>query len=137
MVLDLNILPPTTVAQQKRMTVVNGRPVFFKSKKQNEAQASFYSTLEPYQLPDPITGVVELAVVVTWPWRAGDSKKVRALGWDWHSTKPDLDNWVKDLIDCMVRMRFIEDDAKVARCVSEKRRGDDVGVKIGIARLVR
>jgi Holliday junction resolvase RusA-like endonuclease len=46
------------------------------------------------------------------------------------TTKPDAENAAKLLIDCMVRIGFLVDDALIARLVIEKWHGPTPGVDV-------
>jgi Holliday junction resolvase RusA-like endonuclease len=89
--------------------------------------------LRPFVPPSPVTGPVELDVRMVYPHNKGTKlgDRVYLLPKD---TRPDADNAAKHLIDLLSRMRFIENDAKVARLVVEKFHGPEshVGIQITI-----
>ena len=79
-------------------------------------------------------GVGIIAVfTVTYPWRASESKKVRARGWAPKVTKPDWDNLGKQLSDCAERCGYFPNDAQIydGRCV--KIYGDQPGITVRFA----
>lgn len=43
----------------------------------------------------------------------------------WHTKKPDLDNYVKSILDALIKARVIEDDALVTDLILAKRYADD------------
>lgn len=126
----LPIIPPKTTSQQKRMAVVRGKPMFFKNKKGAEAEHDYLVLLAPYRPAKPLEGAISLSVVVTWPWRASEPKKRKALGRVPHTVKPDCSNWVKQLEDCLVKMGFLGDDSQVASLMVSKWWGDNPGIDV-------
>jgi Holliday junction resolvase RusA-like endonuclease len=123
-------LPPKTTAQMKRFNRSSGR--FFKSQAMEIAEAAFAEILMPHRPDRPIAGPVEVSVEVTWPWRKSETKKIRSLGRIPMTAKPDLDNWVKALIDEMVTWRLIDNDQSVWSLSCRKYYGDDPGIRIRI-----
>lgn len=120
---------PTTTAQQKKVTVRNGKPIFYEDERLAEARALFMSRLDSFKPKQPLCGAVEL--VVTWCFPETKSKK--------HGTpmtnKPDLDNIQKLLNDCLTRCGFWKDDSYVVRMILEKFHSEVVGVRIQMREL--
>lgn len=134
----LDFVPPTTTSQQKRLSMRNGKPMFFKNKASESAQGVYVGLLAPHVPPAPVPSPVRLSIDVTWPWRAGDlSTKAKrehavAAGRIPHTSKPDLDNFVKQLQDVLATMRFIESDQQVAELHVRKFFGAKPGLCIDI-----
>lgn len=115
--LELN--PPTTTHQQKKVSVVRGRPQFYEPANVKAARKSYMEALKPYIPLRPYEGPIKL--VTTYYFKTKTHK-----GNTWKITKPDTDNIVKLLKDCMTASGFWSDDALVCVDVISKKwtRGD-------------
>ena len=127
----LRILPPKTTSQQKRVNMATGR--FYKTGAGMSAEALYLQALLPIAPEKPLDGPVRLEVMVVWPYLKSDvARKADRERKDWiaHTGKPDLDNWVKQFQDCLVKARFIARDECVYFIGVSKHRGPDheVGV---------
>lgn len=138
----VQMVPHTTTAQQKRLgRGLDGKPQFFKSSKAEKALAPLHHALREARPTRPVPGPVALDVEVTWPWRSEDLStkakraKAEAGGRIWKATKPDLDNWVKDLQDALVTWGFIVSDQEVAELTARKFHGSEPGIRIRIRTL--
>lgn len=138
----IRCVPPSTTAQMKRVRIARGKggkpvPVFFHSAKMRREEATWASLLRPHVPPAPMTGAMALTVRMVWP----HLKSVRKT--DVHrllpkTSKPDCSNVSKHLEDLLVKLRFIDNDAHVARHVIEKFHGPEaaVGIRIQIAPFI-
>lgn len=127
----LHFVPPKTTSQQKRLVMVGGKPRFFKNKQGQEAEGDYMSLLAPHVPKSPMVGPTSLKVIVTWPYLKSDlSTKAKANRTDsiLHTSKPDLDNWLKQFTDCLVKLRFLETDAQIVCLSAWKTRGYSPGV---------
>ena len=107
--LFIAIHPPTATAQERKVKVINGKPVFYDPPAVKSAKELLSAYLAQHRPPEPMKGGL---------------------------TKPDTDNLQKLLKDCMTRVGFWEDDAQVAREVIEKRWSDEpCGIYIEIEPL--
>lgn len=101
--------PPRATAQGKRMRIVNGKPVVFKTKAQKEAEALYYyHTLNA--LPKgwkPMEKPVRL--FVSFCFGTDDKREVGT----WKTTRPDTDNMLKALKDVMTEAGVWVDDSQV------------------------
>lgn len=111
--------PPKTTSQQKRVKVEDNKPRFFKSKEQINAETTFDSILMPHRPDKPLQGPLGLFVRVYWPYRKSEPKKNRYRPIP-HDTKPDLDNWVKMLIDRMKALGYMVDDSQICCLIVTK-----------------
>ena len=126
----LQITPPTATAQEKQVTVVNGRPVFYDPAPVKKARNLLSAQLAAYRPPRPLEGPLALSTV--WLFPKGKSHKHG----EWRVTKPDTDNLQKLLKDCMTRCGFWRDDAQVVRESVEKRWSDEpTGIYIEVTPL--
>lgn len=131
----LFFLPPRTTSQQKRMQIVGGKPMFFKSEKSAEAEADYYSQLQRYAPAAPLLGPISMECTVIYPYLKSDlNTKAKASRTDyvWHTGKPDLDNFIKQLTDVLVRLRFVPDDAQIVEMRLRKCRGPKPGLLIAL-----
>ena len=80
----------------------------------------------------PFQGATEVEVKLVFPWRKSESKKRRALGEVPMTTKPDLDNLSKMILDSMAEAHWFDGggDQQVHKLSLSKWWGDDVGITI-------
>jgi Holliday junction resolvase RusA-like endonuclease len=123
-------IPPSTTAQQKGFNGASGQ--FYKKTRTEDAIATFHQILAPHRPQRPFSEPVAVTIVVVWPWRKSETKKNIAKGRIPHDSKPDLDNWCKQLIDEMVTWRFLERDQQIAELTVRKYWGDKPGIGIAI-----
>ena len=123
-------VPPRTSHHHKQIVKFGG---FSKlaDKPELVAAKSFWDSLFMMHRPEvPISGPLALSITLTWPWNAGDSKKVRAAGRIWHWTKPDNSNMTKTLEDAMGRCAYFNNDSQIADSRCRKYRGDKPGIYV-------
>lgn len=121
----LSIIPPTATAQEKKVAVKNGRPIFYEPKAVKEAKKLLLQHLEMYRPKQPLEGPLELTVHWLFP-------RGKHSDGEWRVTRPDTDNLNKLLKDCMTQIGFWRDDAQVVREIIEKRWAEDSGIFIEI-----
>ena len=123
------IHPPTATAQERKVKVINGKPIFYDPPAVKSAKELLSAYLAQHRPPQPLTGGLSLRVLWLFPRGAHPHGA-------WRTTKPDTDNLQKMLKDCMTRAAFWEDDAQVAREIIEKRWSDEpCGIYIEIEPL--
>lgn len=105
--------PPTVTHQEKKVRVVNGKPVFYMPPALANARAILAAKLKPFAPKEPLDGPVALSVSWTF------SRPQSALS-TWKTTKPDTDNLQKMLKDVMTECGFWKDDALVCSEYVEK-----------------
>ena len=122
--------PPTATAQERQVTIVRNRPIFYQPEKLKEAKRILRLHLRPFKPKEPIQGPVELKV--SWLFPRGKRHKHK----EWRVTKPDTDNLQKMLKDVMTDLGFWVDDAQVVKEVVEKLWCDEpTGISIEIIEL--
>ena len=133
----LPIIPPKATSQGagKRILVVRGRPMFFKSKKAKDAEGDLMSLCAPYAPDNPIQGAVALYVHFVFPWRKSESKRRLALGRVPHTSRPDCSNLIKMIEDVMTKLQFWTDDSCIAKLTVSKAWGDKVGISVSIQQI--
>ncbi len=124
--------PPTITHQEKKVTVVNGRPKFYEPPELKQARATLMAYLARYKPDEPLSGPLKLESHWIYP-----ETKTHPAG-TWKITKPDTDNMVKLLKDCMTALGFWEDDAQVTWEVITKMYGDQMttGIFILVENLI-
>jgi len=69
---------------------------------------------------EAIEGPVSLAVIARWPSRKPDLKKGTRPG-EWKSTRPDLDNVLKAVLDALNGVAYLDDGQVVTVLVQKQR----------------
>lgn len=122
--------PPTATAQEKKVRVVHGKPLFYDPEPVKKAKALLAAHLLVHRPEKPFEGPLSLSTV--WLFPRGKTHKHG----EWRVTKPDTDNLQKLLKDCMTRSGYWKDDAQVVRESVEKRWSDEpTGIYIEITPL--
>lgn len=122
-ILTMDQIPKGT-AQQKRF---DGRTKhYFKSARLQQTEDFYLNELRSYAPTNPITGAVSLSIDFDY---FTPTKKRRGT---WKTTRPDVDNIAKLLIDCMTKLGFWLDDSQVARLRVSKHyaEGDNAQITI-------
>jgi Holliday junction resolvase RusA-like endonuclease len=94
--------------------------------------------LEP---PDePLIGPLVLDVRIVWPYTKSDTQRKSDRDREdliWHTSKPDLDNWLKGFQDLLVSRKIIKDDCHIVWVIAQKLRGPDrlVGITVSVEQL--
>ena len=103
---------PKGTAQMKRY---NGRTqTYFKSSRLQQTEDFYLNELRTRAPKEPIHGAVSLTIDFDY---FTPKKKERGR---WKITRPDCDNLVKLLIDCMTKLGFWDDDAQISRLLITK-----------------
>lgn len=125
----MTMVPPTVTHQEKQMHVVNGKPKFYEPQELKAARAKLEAHLAKHKPEKKYTGPVELVSTWCFPVR-GKHKNGEPM-----TNKPDTDNLVKLLKDCMTKVGFWKDDAQVTRDIVEKFWADIPGIYIRIKEM--
>lgn len=102
----MDIIPPTVTAQEHKIRVVRGKPMFYDTARLKAARSLLESELRKHSPQSPLYGPV--ALKVDW-WFASKTHRSNT----WRATRPDTDNLQKLLKDCMTRTGFWFDDSQV------------------------
>ncbi len=119
---------PTCTHQQKQVTIVKGKPVFYEPPDLKAARSKLMAHLGKHIPVKKYTGPVRL--VTKWCFPRGKHKDGQ-----WKTTKPDTDNLQKLLKDCMTDVGFWKDDALVTSEIAEKFWAEKPGIYIKIEEL--
>lgn len=120
--------PPTVTAQEHKVTVINGKPVFYDPPEVKDAKLKLCGHLAKHK-PRKRTET-GCRLITKWCFPRGNHKDG-----EYRTTKPDTDNLQKLLKDCMTQVGFWEDDALVASEIVEKFWADIPGIYIRIEEL--
>ena len=120
--------PPTTTHQEKAIHVVKGKPVTYEPAELKAARAKLMAHLAKHVPDQPYTGAVQL--LTKWCFPRGKHKDGQ-----WKTTKPDTDNSIKLLKDCMTKLGYWRDDALVASEITQKFWAELPGIYIRIEEL--
>ena len=110
------MIPPTVTAQEKDLAVnrKTGKPYMYDSAEIKAAKAKFIAHLAQHKPDTPYT-----------KHKSGEYK----------TTKPDTENLLKLLKDCMTHCGFWKDDALVASEINEKFWAEITGIWIRVEEL--
>jgi Holliday junction resolvase RusA-like endonuclease len=122
------MIPRTVTAQMHKVTVRNGRPVFYDPPEIKDAKSKLTAYLSEHKPRTPYREGVRL--IVKWLFPKGKHKNG-----EYRITKPDTDNLQKLLKDCMTKCGYWTDDALVASEIVEKFWADVPGIYIRIEEL--
>ena len=107
------MIPPTATAQEKQVTVRNGKPVMYEPAELKAVRQKLLDSLAQHSPEEPFEGPIEL--VADWCFKGSP-----AHDGQWKTTRPDTDNLQKMLKDCMTKAGFWKDDALVCREIVQK-----------------
>lgn len=126
----LDMLPPRTTSQQKGERIVGkGKKAYihhYQKAKVTAAQNEYIARLLPHRPQEPIKGPVRMTVKFLFK---ANTKKQHGKP---KTTRPDTDNMVKLLKDCMTKCGYWLDDSQVYDERVIKEWSMDPGVVIGI-----
>lgn len=120
------MIPPTVTHQQKKVTITNGKPIFFEPAELKEARMKIMAHLSKNAPERKYVRSVRL--VTKWCFPITGKHK----NGEYKYTKPDTDNLQKLLKDCMTKLGFWKDDALVVSEIIEKFWADVPGIYIRI-----
>lgn len=125
----LPMIPPTVTHQEKKIRVLNGKPVVYEPSDLKAARAKLTGLVAKYAPEHPLAGPLQLVTKWIWPARHP------LLVYEWKTSKPDTDNLIKLLKDCMTAAHYWNDDAQVASEITEKFYGQQPGIYVMIEEL--
>jgi Holliday junction resolvase RusA-like endonuclease len=121
--------PPTVTHQEHKVTVVNGKPVFYDGPELKAARQKLIAHLAQNKPEKKYDCGIRLTV--KWCFPQGGHRNG-----EYRITKPDTDNLQKLLKDCMTAVGFWKDDALVASEIVEKFWAEIPGIYIRIEELL-
>ena len=124
----LPIIPPTVTHQEKKVSIKNGKLIFYEPPELVQAREKLSAYLVKYTPVEKYTSGVRL--VTKWCFPRGKHRDG-----EYRITKPDTDNLQKLLKDVMTKLGFWMDDALVASEIIEKFWAEIPGIYICIEKL--
>nr|WP_252894885.1 RusA family crossover junction endodeoxyribonuclease [Liquorilactobacillus satsumensis] len=118
---------PTVTHQEKQVAVIKGKPHFYEPPELQSARSLItdhlgkFAPKEPFP-PGKVRLLVKYCYLATGKHKNGEYKR----------TKPDLDNNMKLLQDCMTQLGFWKDDMYIVSLIAEKFWADLPGIYIKI-----
>lgn len=122
---------PSATAQTKRLCTVGGKPHFFPGAKLKAAKQEILLRLAPHKLREPIPKPTPIKLTVRFIYAANKQHP----RFSWKTTRPDTDNLIKLLKDCMTEAGFWQDDSQVASELTEKEYGEHEGIYIRVEQM--
>lgn len=130
----MRMIPPMTTYQQHKVAIIGGKPRFYEPEKVKAARESYMALLSKRRPEKPIEGPVRLTT--KWLYPLTQKEEANHIDWCWKTSKPDTDNMIKLLKDCMTKCGYWKDDAQVVSEITEKfRTKDEPGIYVRIERL--
>lgn len=120
---------PTTTHQMHKVSMVKGKPRFYEPQELRDARNKLRAYLGMHRPEKPLTGALRLST--KWLFPPGKSHRPNT----WKTTRPDTDNLIKLLKDCMTAEGFWLDDAQVASELTEKFYGEHEGIYVRVEEL--
>ena len=134
---SIRCVPPSTTSQQKRAARTPAGIRFFKSRQQTAAESDLISLLRPHAPTMALNGPLAVRIDLRWPYRKSERVGNVRAGHDIpHTGKPDLDNAVKALLDCMTRLAFWSDDSQVSQLGITKAWSAAPGISVEISPVI-
>lgn len=125
----LPMIPPTVTAQEHKIMVRNGKPIFYDPPELKQARTKLMANLGKHVPERPYSSSVRLLVKWLFP------IKGKHFDGEYKATKPDTDNLQKLLKDCMTKCGYWKDDALVASEIVEKFWAKTPGIYIRVEEL--
>lgn len=126
----LPMVPPTVTYQEKKVTVSRaGRPTYYEPQELKAVRQLFLDSVARHRPKTPFDGPVSLTTIWSWP-----ASETHPAG-NFKTSKPDTDNLIKLLKDCMTKAKFWKDDAQVAFERTVKIYDEIPGIHISVSKL--
>ena len=122
------MIPPTVTHQEKKVSVVNGKPRFYEPPALADARDKLRAHLAKHKPESAMDGGIRLTAKWCFP-------NGRQKDGEYRITKPDTDNLQKLLKDCMTAEGFWKDDAQVCSEICEKFWAEKPGIYIRVENL--
>ena len=122
------MIPPTVTQQEHKVSVKGKKPVFYDPPELKDARAKLTAHLARHKPEAPFDKAVRLTVKWLFP-------KGNHQNGEYKTTKPDTDNLIKLLKDCMTMVGFWRDDAIIASEINEKFWAEQTGIYVRIDEL--
>lgn len=117
---------PTVTHQEKQVSVIKGKPHFYEPPELKAARSLITDHFGKFAPEKPFPGKVRLLVKYCY------LAKGKHKNGEFKYTKPDLDNSMKLLQDCMTQLQFWKDDMYIVSLIAEKFWSEIPGIYIKI-----
>ena len=125
----LDITPPNSTAQGKRFNGKTGRAFHTKEHTRDMESITTLMKVAPGRPTAALSGPVELVIEGYWP-HLRKTPKRDLFGTVPKVSKPDLDNWAKGVIDCLVDAGYLESDQIVWKLTVSKHHAHEPRIAI-------
>lgn len=125
----MEMIPPSVTHQEKKIAYRSGKAYVYEPQELKNARAKFEAYLAKHKPEKPYGKAVRL--VTKWCFPTNGKHKCG----EWKTTKPDTDNMIKLLKDCMAHVGYFTDDAVVVSEITEKFWAEPCGIWVGIYEL--
>lgn len=122
------MIPPTVTYQEHKVSMRNGKPVFYDPQEIKTARAKLRAYLSKHIPEERYEKAVRL--IVRWCFPRGNHQNG-----EYRATKPDTDNLQKMLKDVMTDLRYWKDDCLVVSELVEKFWAEIPGIYIRIEEI--
>lgn len=113
-------IKPTAQKRARHGRLFNGHSITYKDSGQRQAEGNLISLMRPHVPDQPIETAVGLDIIAVFPIpKSWSLKKKNNPGP--MIIKPDIDNLIKQIMDCMTTLRFWVDDRQVNIVTVSKR----------------
>lgn len=123
---------PSVTSQQKRVCMIGGKPHHYDGARLKAARQEYTLRLLPHKPKEPIAAGIPVKLAVRFVYKARRKKDIGT----WKTTRPDTDNMIKLLKDCMTAAGFWHDDAQVVCEHTEKQFGEVEGIYLTVEAIV-
>lgn len=120
---------PRTTHQQRGVQVRGGRPFFYTKQKVQDVKNFYAACCRIHKPPEPLDGALEVGINFYYP-----TKRPHKDG-EPKTTRPDVDNMAKALVDVLTDLGFWHDDGQIAALHITKSYCNPSGVRVRIERI--
>ena len=125
--MTIPIIPKAQARTTAFYNKATGRAGVFKKASQRAEEVALIALIEKYRPERPFEGALSLKVTAFRPippsWSKKKQEEARRL-LIFPTGKPDLDNFVKHVKDCLTKLSFWRDDSQVVALTASKVYGD-------------
>lgn len=107
----------------------NGKAALVKSQALKSAESKWEAHLAKHAPEKPLCGPVALEMRICWPTGGKHGQG------DWHAVKPDADNVEKVVFDVLGKLKYFENDSRIAIHTTAKLWSDPAGIYVRMEEL--
>lgn len=137
-IMEVNIIP-TKATHQSSLRIMKSKSgkMFvgkFAKSSINSWIKEFEYSISKHKPPIPWDGPVQVAIDFRFPWNKSAPKKYLNRE-EWKTTRPDLDNMEKVILDSLTRTGFIVDDSIICYKITSKKHSNNPGISIRLTQI--